>query len=102
MPPAARVPSLPSLLHPPSQIVDLAPCKKLARLDVSKNELTSLDGLGACTALRWLSAAGNAITTEGAADALKDLEHLEVRPASLRMAWLPGRWRAAQCLAVLQ
>lgn len=62
----------------PLQIVDLAPCKKLARLDVSKNELKSLDGLGACTALRWLSAASNAVTTEGAADALKDLEHLEV------------------------
>lgn len=51
-------------------------CKSLSRLDVSKNELASLDGLGAVTSLRWLSAAGNAVTS---AEALRDLEKLEVR-----------------------
>lgn len=56
-------------------MVDLAACKRLSRLDVSKNELTSLDGVGDSTALRWLSAAGNSVTS---VEALKDLEHLEV------------------------
>ena len=57
------------------QIVELAVCTGLIRLDISKNQLTSLDGVAMNTSLRWLSAAGNALTS---ADALKDLEHLEV------------------------
>jgi Leucine-rich repeat (LRR) protein len=55
--------------------VELAVCAGLTRLDLSKNKLTSLDGVAMNTALRWLSVAGNAIDS---ADALKDLEHLEV------------------------
>ena len=74
------LPRLSSPLHStPSalsiQIVELAVCAGLTRLDLSKNKLTSLDGVAMNTALRWLSVAGNAIDS---ADALKDLEHLEV------------------------
>ena len=50
-------------------------CKSLSRLDVSKNELSSLDGISLNTGLRWLSAANNAIES---ADPLKELEQLEV------------------------
>jgi Leucine-rich repeat (LRR) protein len=53
----------------------LAACGKLNRLDVSKNNLTSVEGLNAN--LRWLSVASNQITSINLA-----LEHLEVLNAS--------------------
>ncbi|KAL4859788.1 Leucine-rich repeat and guanylate kinase domain-containing protein [Chlorella vulgaris] len=55
--------------------VDLAACGKLNRLDVSKNNLVSVEGLNAN--LRWLSVASNQITSINLA-----LEHLEVLNAS--------------------
>lgn len=78
-PPAARrrslSPSHSTLSVLSIQIVELAVCTGLTRLDLSKNKLTSLDGVAMNTALRWLSAAGNALTR---AEALRDLEQLEV------------------------
>ena len=66
--------------------MELAACSALSRLDISKNKLTSLDGIGMNMQLRWLSAASNAITS---ADPLKDLELLEVRPAA-GLGWTAG------------
>ena len=53
-----------SLLGPPTcnlapgclQVVELAACPALTRLDLSKNRLSSLDGVALNTRLRWLSA----------------------------------------------
>lgn len=83
-PPAAqRNDASPTLL----QIVDLAACAALTRLDVSKNSLASLDGLGANTKLRWLSAANNSLTVAGVGDVLRDLEALEVSRQGGRAWW---------------
>lgn len=61
------------------QIGDLAACSKLGRLDVSKNSLTSLDGVASVPSLRWLSAASNNLASApGAGAALKELASLEV------------------------
>ena len=72
---------MPSPAACPLQIVDLSSCTALSRLDVSSNSLTSLAGLGVNAALRWLSAAGNAVGgggSGGGLEALAGCERLEV------------------------
>jgi Leucine-rich repeat (LRR) protein len=69
------------------QILNLDACPNLARLDVSKNSLTSLEGATLNKKLRWLSAASNQITS---IDPLRELDGLEVGLASClaaRMFW---------------
>ena len=62
-------------------MLDLAEaCPRLSRLDLSKNQLPSLEGVSGCRALRWLSVAGNAV---GSLEPLRELEALEVGRAAL-------------------
>lgn len=57
-----------------TQIVRLSTCSQLIRLDLSKNRLTSLEGVSRNSTLKWLSAQSNQITALTGLDTLKQLQ----------------------------
>lgn len=59
----------------------------LGRLDLSRNRLASLEGVSLSRRLRWLSVAGNQVTS---LEPLRELEVLEVR-CHRRLRWCGQR-----------
>ena len=57
-----------------AQIVRLNTCSQLIRLDLSNNNLTSLEGVSQNTTLKWLSAQSNQITSLTGTASLKQLQ----------------------------
>ena len=57
-----------------TQIVRLITCSQLIRLDLSNNQLTSLEGVSQNVTLKWLSAQSNQITALTGLDTLKQLQ----------------------------
>lgn len=57
-----------------AQIVRLSTCSQLIRLDLSNNDLTSLEGVSQNVTLKWLSAQSNQITALTGLDTLKQLQ----------------------------
>ena len=55
------------------QVGKLSTCPALVRLDLSRNQLSSLAGLETCPQLKWLSASGNPLSDLGALHALSNL-----------------------------
>ncbi len=57
-----------------AQIVRLSTCSQLIRLDLSNNDLTTLEGVSQNVTLKWLSAQSNQITALNGLDTLKQLQ----------------------------
>lgn len=101
----ARTPAGAPAAAPPLQILNLDSCPALARLDVSKNQLASLEGVSLNRRLKWLSAAANSVAS---LDALRDLDALEASGWCWCGGWLGGwgggwvglgGWVGAACAA---
>ncbi|KAL0036903.1 hypothetical protein WJX77_004420 [Trebouxia sp. C0004] len=60
------------------KIVRLNACSQLIRLDLSNNNLTSLEGVSQNVTLKWLSAQSNQITALTGLDTLKQLQVLDL------------------------
>jgi Leucine-rich repeat (LRR) protein len=71
----------------------------LQRLDISKNRLSSLDGVSMNTRLRWLSAAGNELTSLGSS--LKELVNLEVSSSVLNDLYASAIKHSAAAVCVM-